>query len=448
MLDSRYFEDQLDLLTRGLAKRNFDLGITSQIQELSLGRKKLIHQVEALKAHRNAVTQEISQLKQKAKLDSDSAPRAQEKILEMKKVGEEIKVLDESLKIMDEDFSKLALQIPNIPHHSVPEGKGSEQNAEIRRWGILPEMSFAPKDHVELGETLGILDFERAQKLSGARFAVCLGAGATLERALGQWMLNLHTKTHGYQEISPPYLVNRATMTGTGQLPKFEEDLFKTGTSERELFLIPTAEAPLTNFYRDEILAKADLPVRLTSHTPCFRSEAGSYGRDTRGLVRLHQFQKVELFKIVEPENSYDELESLVQDAEKVLQGLGLPYRVMNLCGGDLGFSATKTYDLEVWLPGQKAFREISSCSIFEDFQARRAQIRYRPEAQGKPVLVHTINGSGLPLGRTLVALLENNQDQNGNVAIPQVLNDYIHEAAGFTYRNGRYWMDQKKKTS
>ena len=296
-----------------------------------------------------------------------------------------------------------------------------------------------------LGEALNILDFERAGKMSGARFALYYGAGAALERALIQFMLDLHTREHGYREVIPPFMVNRAAMTGTGQLPKFEEDLFKTGVAERELFLIPTSEVPLTNIHRDEILNPGVLPLYFTAYSPCFRSEAGSYGKDTRGLIRQHQFQKVELVKIVEPEKSYEELEGMVKNAEKVLQTLGLPYRVMALCSGDMGFSASKTYDIEVWLPGQSAYREISSCSNCEDFQARRAAIRYRQDAQAKPRLVHTLNGSGLAVGRTFIAVLENYQDADGNIMIPEALTKYLDGAPGFVKEKGTLWIKGKK---
>ncbi|NDD93116.1 serine--tRNA ligase, partial [bacterium] len=299
----------------------------------------------------------------------------------------------------------------------------------------------AAQHHVALGESMGILDFERAGKLSGARFSIYLGAGAALERALIQFMLDVHTREHGYREVIPPFMVNRASMTGTGQLPKFEEDLFKTGTADRELFLIPTSEVPLTNIYREEILDQKSMPALFTAYSPCFRSEAGSYGKDTRGLIRQHQFQKVELVKICEPEKSYDELEKMTANAERVLQLLGLPYRTMALCSGDMGFSAAKTYDIEVWLPAQETYREISSCSNCEDFQARRAQIRYRAEAQGKPRFVHTLNGSGLAVGRTFIAILENYQDEKGRIEIPEALHRYLDGAPGFVREGSRLWM-------
>jgi seryl-tRNA synthetase len=325
---------------------------------------------------------------------------------------------------MERRFENFLLRIPNLPHASVPPGGGPEDNVEVRRWGEIPAFDFAPKNHWEIGEELGILDFARAAKLSGSRFAVYSGEGALLERALIAFMLDLHTRERGYREILPPLLVNRATMTGTGQLPKFEEDLFRL--AEPELFLVPTAEVPLTNLHREEILRREELPLRYVAYTPCFRREAGSYGQDVRGLIRLHQFNKVELVKLAEPQTSYEELEKMVRDAEEVLRRLGLPYRVIELCAGDMGFSAAKTYDVEVWLPGQGTYREISSCSNCEDFQARRAGIRYRSEGKGKTLFVHTLNGSGLAVGRTLVAVLENYQQKDGSVIVPEALRPYM----------------------
>jgi seryl-tRNA synthetase len=409
--------------------------MVAQVAQLSHSRKELILATDALKANRNAVSQEIAKLKAQAKSNPQAAQEADQKVLAMRAVGDEIKAMDEKLRLVEEQYQALTLRIPNLPHSSVPVGKSSEENVEVRRWGKPTELSFDPKSHVDLGEHLKIIDFERAGKMSGARFALYRGAGARLERALIQFMLDLHTSEHGYQEVIPPFMVSRDAMTGTGQLPKFEEDLFKTHVADRELFLIPTSEVPLTNMYREEIIEAGALPYYLTAYSPCFRSEAGSYGKDTRGLIRLHQFQKVELVKIVEPDHSYEELEKMVQNAEKVLQLLELPYRVLLLCSGDMGFSATKTYDLEVWLPSQNTYREISSCSNCEDFQARRAQIRYRSEPQAKPKLAHTLNGSGLAVGRTFVAILENYQDQNGNIRIPRALHRYLEGAPGFTRR-------------
>jgi seryl-tRNA synthetase len=441
MLDSRYFQDQIGELEAGLKRRNFDPKVIETIAEMAKKRRALIQETEQLKAQRNAASQEIAQLKAKSKSDPAAAKAAEEKVVAMRAVGDRVKALDEQLRGVEEELQNQSLRIPNIPHSSVPSGADSNANVEARRWGEPKKFNFTPKDHVALGESLKILDFERAGKLSGARFSLYLGAGATLERALIQFMLDLHTRQHGYREVIPPFMVNRPTMTGTGQLPKFEEDLFKTHVADRELFLIPTSEVPLTNIYREEILDPGTLPLYLTAYSPCFRSEAGSYGKDTRGLIRQHQFQKVELVKIVEPEKSYDELEKMTQNAEKVLQLLGLPYRVMTLCTGDMGFSAAKTYDIEVWLPAQNAYREISSCSNCEDFQARRAQIRFRREAQGKPVLAHTLNGSGLAVGRTFIAILENYQDEQGRVEIPEVLHRYLDGAPGFKREGSKLWL-------
>jgi seryl-tRNA synthetase len=324
-------------------------------------------------------------------------------------------------------FEAFMLSLPNLPDPSVAVGKNAEDNKEIRRWGELPKFAFRPKNHWDIGEELGILDFVRAAKIAGARFAVYRDAGAKLERALINFMLDLHTKENGYKEILPPVLVNRVSLIGTGQLPKFEEDLFRL--AQGEYFLIPTAEVPLTNLHRDEMVEREELPIMYVAYTPCFRSEAGSYGKDVRGLIRQHQFNKVEMVKFTEPETSYQELEGMVRNAGEVLERLKLPYRVVELCTGDMGFSAAKTYDLEVWLPGQNAYREISSCSNCEDFQARRAQIRYRKEKKGKPIFVHTLNGSGLAVGRTLVAVLENYQQRDGSVLIPDVLRPYMDGA-------------------
>lgn len=446
MLDPRFYHEGIAELELALKRRNSDPEMVKKIGEFSRRRKELIQETEALKALRNTASQEIAQLKAKGKADPSAAKQADEKVTAMRSVGDRIKSLDEELRKVEEQFSDFAMRIPNIPHSSVPDGVDSSSNREVRRWGEPPKLSFEPKDHVALGEGLGILDFERASRVAGARFAIYLGAGAALERALIQFMLDLHTREHGYREVIPPFLVNRQTMTGTGQLPKFEEDLFKTAVTDRELFLIPTSEVPLTNIHREEILEPGALPLYFTAYSPCFRSEAGSYGKDTRGLIRQHQFQKVELVKIAEPEKSFDELEKMVKDAEKVLQLLGLPHRVMALCTGDMGFSATKTYDLEVWLPAQNAYREISSCSNCGDFQARRAAIRYRAGTQGKPQFVHTLNGSGLAVGRTFVAILENFQDTQGNVRIPSVLKKYLEGAPGFSVdSDGHLWI--KKKT-
>jgi seryl-tRNA synthetase len=441
MLDPRFFQENLADLEAALRKRNASPDLTGKLESLARRRKELIREVEGLKTQRNAASQEIAQLKGKAKTDPAAAQQADAKVAAMREVGDRIKALDDQLKAVEEELAGLAMGIPNMPHASVPAGKGAEDNVEARRWGTPRKLEFQPKDHVAIGERLGILDFERAGKLSGARFALYFGAGAALERALIQFMLDLHTREHGYREVIPPFLVNRPTMTGTGQLPKFEEDLFRTQVADRELFLIPTSEVPLTNIHREEILEPGKLPLYFTAYSPCFRSEAGSYGKDTRGLIRQHQFQKVELVKISEPEKSYDELEKMVANAEKVLQLLELPYRVMLLCAGDMGFGAAKTYDLEVWLPAQGGYREISSCSNCEDFQARRAGIRFRPEAQAKPRLAHTLNGSGLAVGRTFIALLENGQDAQGNVRLPKALNRYLEGAPGFSRQGDELWI-------
>jgi seryl-tRNA synthetase len=343
---------------------------------------------------------------------------------EVEEVSEGIRTGEGPLSEIEERFERFMLTVPNLPEASVPLGRSADENREVRRWEDPPQFDFPAKNHWDIGEELGILDFTRAAKLAGARFALYKDAGARLERALINFMLELHTQEHGYREVLPPFLVNRDAMTGTGQLPKFEEDLFRT--AESDLFLIPTAEVPVTNIHREELLSRDQLPIYYVAYTPCFRREAGSHGQDVRGLIRQHQFNKVELVKFTESEVSYDELEKLVNDAETVLQRLQLPYRVVELCTGDLGFAAAKTYDLEVWLPGQSAYREISSCSNFEDFQARRAQIRYRKEAKGKPIFVHTLNGSGLAVGRTLIAVLENYQQKDGSVVVPEVLRPYM----------------------
>jgi seryl-tRNA synthetase len=441
MLDPRYFQENLPELEKALQRRNAAPELSSQLAGFARRRKELIHETETLKAQRNAVTQEISQLKAKAKSDPAASKLADEKVLAMRAVGDKVKALDEELKGAEAQLQALAMSIPNIPHSSVPNGKDAEANQEVRRWGTPRTFDFEPKDHVAVGEKLGILDFERAGKLSGARFALYMKAGATLERALIQFMLDLHTREHGYSEVIPPFMVNRETMTGMGQLPKFEADLFKTTVSDRELFLIPTSEVPVTAIYRDEIVEPGVLPAYFTAYSPCFRSEAGSYGKDTRGLIRQHQFQKVELVKVVPAENSYDELEKMVKNSERVLELLELPYRTLLLCSGDMGFNSAKTYDLEVWLPAQKAYREISSCSNCEDFQARRAAIRYRPLAGAKPLFAHTLNGSGLAVGRTFVAILENYQDANGRVRIPKALHRYLDGAPGFTKEGSDLWI-------
>jgi len=387
----------------------------------------------SLDADRRANLQKVEQLRHRQRLAGEEIARqgkagqdASALKAEMKGVANEIKALEARLEEIETRLRSFMLVVPNIPDESVPVGRDAQSNAEVRRVGEPRKLDFEPRPHWDLGPALGILDFERAAKLSGARFAVYWGLGARLERALIQLMLDLHTHERGYLEVIPPYLVTAETLTGTGQLPKFEGDLFKTRAGDRDLYLIPTAEVPLTNLHRDEILEAARLPLKYVAFTPCFRSEAGSYGKDVRGLIRQHQFHKVELVKLTRPETSMDELESMVADAEEVLKRLGLPYRVVVLSTGDMGFAAAKTYDIEVWLPGQQAYREISSCSNCTDFQARRASLRYRPEPKGKPRFLHTLNGSGLAVGRTLIAVLENYQQADGSVAIPEALRPYM----------------------
>jgi len=416
MLDIRFLRENLTEVEKRLALRGGNIGLP-EFRMLDEDRRRLIADVERLKQRRNAASEEIATLKKEKK----DVSRLLE---EMQHVSSEIKELDEGLKGKEEMLEKFLLNLPNIPHPSVPSGKTTEDNVEIRKAGSLPNFIFTPREHSEIGERLGILDFERGGKLAGARFTLYKGAGALLERALINFMLDVHTRENGYTEVLPPFMVNRACMTGTGQLPKFEEDLFKIEGWEH--FLIPTAEVPVTNVHRDEILREGDLPLYYTACTPCFRKEAGSYGKDVKGLIRQHQFNKVELVKFVKPETSYEELEKLTRDAEKILQRLGLAYRVVSLCAGDLGFASAKTYDIEVWLPGQNRYREISSCSNFEDFQARRANIKYKPKSGGKPIYVHTLNGSGLAVGRTVVAIMENYQQEDGSVMIPEVLRPYM----------------------
>jgi len=415
MYDLRLLREDLDAIRTQLGARASDVA-WEDLRKLIQERHGLMTQVEQLRHQLKKGSDEVGRLKR----EKQAAERA---MAEMKTLGDRIKDVEESLRAVEERVTELALRIPNLPHSSVPIGNDPTGNQEVRRWGTPQKFAFTPKPHWEIGETLGILDFERAAKMVGARFAVLTGLGAKLERALINYMLDLHTARHGYEEVVLPFMVNRAAMTGTGQLPRFEEDLFRL--RDDEYFLIPTAEVPLTNLHREEILSDGRLPIRYTAYTPCFRREAGSYGKDTRGLIRLHQFNKVELVAFARPEESYEELERLTGAAEAVLQGLGLPYRVVTLCTGDMGFAAAKTYDLEVWLPSQGAFREISSCSNCEAFQARRANIRYRRQ-NGKTDLVHTLNGSGLAVGRTLVAILENCQQQDGSVLIPEVLRPYL----------------------
>lgn len=415
MLDIRYLRENLDEAERRLATRGGALDL-SGFRGLDQKRRELLGETESLKAEKNRVSAIIGKTKDKSQVQAE--------IASMKDVSARIKALDDELKTVEENLQTLLLTVPNIPHEKCPVGVSEEDNKEVRSWGSKPEFSFPAKPHWEIGEQLGILDFECAGKLTGARFTLYRGAGARLERALINFMLDLHTTRHKYIEILPPFMVNRDSMTGTGQLPKFEDDLFHL--EDPDYFLIPTAEVPVTNIHRDEILASADLPILYTAYTPCFRKEAGSYGKDTRGLIRQHQFNKVELVKFVRPENSDAELDKLLDNAEEVLRQLGLPYRVVDLCTGDIGFSAARTFDIEVWLPGQDAYREISSCSTFRDFQARRAGIRFRREEGERPEFVHTLNGSGLAVGRTLVAVLENYQQADGSVVVPEVLRPYM----------------------
>jgi seryl-tRNA synthetase len=420
MLDLNFVRDNLPRVEEMLRQRGMDpAAVLKDFLEVDTRRRHAITEAETMKARRNKASEEIAKLK-KSGQDASAA------MAETKELREQIQSREKTAGDLDERLRDILSGIPNFPHPSVPTGQSAEQNVEVRRWGQPPTFDFAPKAHWELGEQLGVLDLERAVKLTGARFAVYWDLGAKLERALANFMLDLHTREHGYTEVLPPYLVNSNSMYGTGQLPKFASDLFRVPHGEKDLWLIPTAEVPVTNLYRDEILDPASLPISLTAYTPCFRSEAGSYGKDVRGIIRQHQFQKVELVKFSRPENSYDEHEKLTRDAETVLQKLGLHYRVMALCTGDMGPSSAKTYDIEVWLPGQQLFREISSCSNFEAYQARRANIRYKPEGKNKTEFVHTLNGSGLAVGRTWVAIVENYQQVDGSVIIPEALRPYI----------------------
>jgi seryl-tRNA synthetase len=416
MLDLRFIRANLDAVKGMLKSRRNDLDI-SLFEAIDRRRREILPALEALRHRRNTVSEEIALMK-KQRQDASGL------IAEMKKVSVEIKEMESALSQVDEDLKPFLMIIPNMPHESVPVGAASEDNPVVRNWGTIPQMNFEALPHWDIGERLGILDFAVASKIAGSRFALYRGAGALLERALISFMLDIHTREHGYTEVLPPFMVNSASLTGTGQLPKFKEDLFKI--EGWDLFLIPTAEVPVTNIHREEVLAEESLPIHYVSYTPCFRSEAGSYGKDTRGLIRQHQFNKVELVKFCKPENSYGELEELTGHAETILQRLDLPYRVVSLCTGDLGFASAKTYDLEVWLPGQGLYREISSCSNFEDFQARRAGIRFKRKGAGGTELVHTLNGSGLAVGRTLVAVLENGQQKDGTVRIPQALQSYM----------------------
>ncbi len=418
MLDAAYVRDHLDEVGTRLSTRGVDpSGELGAWAKLEAERRRLIPEVEALKAAQNAAGAEVAKAKREGRDPSAI-------LAENKTRGGRIKELELELATVEGERDALLLGLPNLPHDSVPVGSSSADNVEVKRWGTPPVFDFPPKPHWDLGPELGILDFERATRMSGARFSVLSGPGARLERALINFMLDLHTREHGYREMEPPFLVGSAALTGTGNLPKFEQDLFKIA-GDWDLYLIPTAEVPLTNLHREEILDGRLLPINYTAYTPCFRSEAGSYGADVRGLIRQHQFDKVELVKFATPERSHDELEILTRNAETVLERLGLPYRRVLLCTGDMGFASAKTYDLEVWLPSQETYREISSCSNTEAFQARRAQIKFRPDGSGKAQFVHTLNGSGLAVGRTLIAILENFQQKDGSVVIPEALRPY-----------------------
>lgn len=415
MLDARFVRDNITLIEESLKKRGYDIDL-AYFQSCERERLQLLKESEDLRNRRNTVSEEIGRLK-KQKADT------QHLIEQMRIVGEKIKKIEEALIAVENDTLNFLMNLPNIPHHSVPVGKDETENFEVRRWGKIREFDFTPLNHWDIGEILDIIDFNRGSKITGSRFSVMKGLGAKLERALINFMLDLNT-SKGYIEIFPPLMVNAESMTGTGQLPKFEAELFKI--VDPEYYLIPTAEVPVTNLHKQEILSEEQLPIYYTSFTPCFRREAGSYGKDVRGLIRQHQFNKVELVKFVKPEDSYEELERLTADAEDILQKLGLPYRTIVLCTGDMGFASAKTYDIEVWLPAQQRYREISSCSNFEDFQARRANIRFKREGKKGTEFVHTLNGSGLAIGRTLVAILENYQQKDGTVIIPEPLQPYM----------------------
>lgn len=416
MLDIKFLRQNIDFVRKKLLERGQTIDLEA-FSTFDMKRRDVLQEVETLRNERNTVSKEIGERK-KRKEDATHL------ISRMSEVSDRIKELDESLKNIEEDLRNFLMIIPNIPHESVAIGTSSEDNPVIRVWGEKPQFTFTPKPHWEIGEALNILDFARGAKITGARFTLYRGLGALLERAIINFMLDLHTQEHGYTEVLTPFMVNSESMTGTGQLPKFAEDLFKI--EKLEYYLIPTAEVPVTNIHRDEILNEKDLPTYYVAYSPCFRAEAGSYGKDTRGLIRQHQFNKVELVKFTTPEKSYDELEALTINAEEILKRLNIHFRTVGLCTGDLGFSSAKTYDIEVWLPGQDTYREISSCSNFEDFQARRASIRFRREGTGKVELVHTLNGSGLAVGRTVVAVLENYQQADGSVIIPDALRPYM----------------------
>src|SRR3990172_7728849 len=416
MIDIALIRENTEKVQDSFKKRGETINL-DPLLKLDSERKDLLKRIEGLRYERNKASDEIGQLKREGK-------PVEEFMARMKGVSEEIKRLEADIRIIESNENEILLTLPNIPHESVPVGRDEKGNIEVRKWGEVPEFNFDPKPHWEIGEDLEIIDFQRATNIAGARFTLLKGAGALLERSLINFMLDIHTREHGYTEVLPPFMVNPKTMTGTGQLPKFEEELFRI--ERDDLYLIPTAEVPVTNIHQKEILKEDDLPLYYTAYTPCFRREAGSYGKDTRGLIRQHQFNKVELVKFSRPDSSYVELEKLTNDAEDILKRLGLPYRVITLCTGDMGFSSAKTYDIEVWLPGQNKYREISSCSNFEDFQARRAGIRFKRTGKKGTEFVHTLNGSGLAIGRTLVAVLENYQQKDGSVLIPEVLKPYM----------------------
>jgi seryl-tRNA synthetase len=420
MLDLNFVRDNLALVEEKLRQRGMKPAeVLKNFAQVDAQRRQAITSAETMQAQRNRASEEIAKLKK-------SGQDASALIAETKALREQVEELGKAAEEYEVRLQQILVGIPNIPHASVPVGKSADDNVEVRRWGTPPKFDFAPKPHWEIGEHLGVLDLERAAKISGARFTVYWDLGARLERALANFMLDLHTREHGYTEVLPPYMVNSDSMYGTGNLPKFAADLFRVPHGDKDLWLIPTAEVPVTNLYRNEVLDAVQLPISLTAYTPCFRSEAGSYGKDVRGIIRQHQFQKVEMVKFARPDDSYEQLEKLTHDAEEVLQKLGLHYRVVVLSTGDMSFTAAKTYDIEVWLPGQELFREISSCSNFESFQARRANIRYRPEGKNKTEFVHTLNGSGLAVGRTWVAIVENYQQADGSVLIPEALRKYM----------------------
>ncbi len=417
MLDIKILRNELGRVEKALQNRGKSLDLINGFTDLDVSRRELLQESEGLKNRRNVVSGEVAKLKK-------NKENANDLIAEMRQVSDRIKELDEQVRELEVQIDELVMSIPNIPNETVPVGASEEDNVEIRRWSEPREFSFTPKAHWELAQDLDILDFEAAAKVTGSRFTFYKGLGARLERALINFMMDLHSSEHGYEEMLPPYIVNRDSLYGTGQLPKFEEDLFKL--RDTEYYLIPTAEVPVTNYHREEIMNAEQLPKYYVAYSSCFLSEAGSAGRDTRGLIRQHQFNKVEMLKLVHPDTSYEELEKMTNNAERVLQLLGLPYRVLALCTGDMGFTSAKTYDLEVWLPESGMYREISSCSNTEDFQARRANIRFRPDSKAKPEFVHTLNGSGLAVGRTVAAILENYQQEDGSIVIPEVLRSYM----------------------